>query len=134
LESVSGTVEFVEDPDDVDRMIELLNTERGSRCLEEAVRIGVESAAAEDEQSLELDVGIEPLDRQGIGDTGVGFEVTGEFATSGITFPFSLAFEVVGVDRAVVSVAVTGFGSDEPTVDRAGLREVLVDAVGDQST
>jgi hypothetical protein len=133
LESVSGTVEFVEDPDDVDLMIELLNTDRANRCFEEAVRIGLESAAAEDEQPLELDVEVEHLDSQGIGDTGVGFEATGEFETSGITFPFSLAIEVVGVDRAFVSVVVTGFGTDEPTVDRAALLQAMVDAVGDQS-
>ena len=133
LESVGGTVEFVEDPDDLDLMIELLNTDRGSRCLEEAFRMGLESGAADDEQSLELDVEVEPLDRQGIRDTGVGFEATGEFETSGVTFPFSLAFDVVRVDRAVVSVSVTGFGTDEPTVDRAALLQVLGDGVSDQS-
>jgi hypothetical protein len=134
LESVSGTVEFVEDPDEVDPLIELLNTDRASQCMEEAFRIALESAAREDEQSLELDVEVEHLDSQGLGDTGVGFEATGEFGTAGITFPFSLALELVRVDRAVVSVAVMGLGADESNVDRAALLQVMVDAVGDEST
>jgi hypothetical protein len=134
LESVSGTVEFVEDPGEVDPLIELLDTDRASRCLEEAFRIGLESAAREDEQSLELDVEVERLGSQRLGDTGVGFEATGEFETSGITFPFSLAIEVVRDDRAVVSVAVAGFGTDEPNVDRVSLLRVMLDAASVQST
>jgi hypothetical protein len=134
LESVSGTVELVEDPDDVDPIIELLNSDRASRCLEEAFRIGLESAAAEQDQSVEIDVEVEHLDSQeGLGDTGVGFEASGQFEMTGIAFPFSLAFEVVRVDRALVSVVVTGLGSDEPNVDRAALLQVMVDAVGEAS-
>lgn len=134
LETVQAFAGFVEEPDDLDPVLELLNDERFGRCLEEAFRIGTEDAAAEDQATVEFgDFEVEQLGSEGLGDAGVGVQLTGQFTASGFTFPVSFAFQLVRVDRALLGVVTSGVGPDEPTADRATLLQVLVDGVSDQS-
>jgi hypothetical protein len=134
LETVQAFAGFVEEPDDLDAVLELLNDERFGRCLEEAFRIGTEEAAAEDQATVEFGgFEVEKLGSEDLGDAGGGFQLTGEFTASGFTVPVSLAVQVVRVDRALVAIVTTAVGPDEPTADRAALLQVLVDGVGDQS-
>ena len=134
LETVHAFAGFVEEPDDLDPVLELLNDNRFGPCLEEAFRIGTEAAAAEDEATVEFgsfEVG--QLGTEGLGDAGGGLQLSGQVTASGFTLPVSFAFQLVRVDRALVGVVTTGVGPDEPTADRAALLHVLVDGVGDQS-
>jgi hypothetical protein len=134
LETVGAIAGFVEEPDDLDPVLALLNDERLGRCLEEAFRIGTEAAAAEDQATVEIgDVAIEQLGSGRVGDTGGGVQLTGQFTSSGFTFPFSFAFQFVQVDRALVGVVISGVGPGESTVDRGALLQVLVDGVGNQT-
>ncbi len=134
-ETVGAIVGLVEDADALDPVLELLDDERLGGCLEEAFRIGIEAAAADDQTGVEVgDVEIEQLEPEGQGDAGGGVQLTGEFTASGFTFPFSFAFEFVRVDRALVGIVTSDVGSDQPTADRAALLEVLVDGVSDRST
>jgi hypothetical protein len=133
-ETVQAIAGFVEKPDDLDSVLALLNDERLGRCLEEAFRIGTEAAAAEDQATVETgDVEIEQLGAEGLGDTGGGVRLTGQFTSSGFTLPFSFAFQFVQVDRALVGVVTSGVGPGEPTADRAALLQVLVDGVSNQT-
>jgi hypothetical protein len=134
LETVEAFAGFVEEPDDLDPVLELLNDERFGRCLEEAFRIGTETAAAENEATVESGgFEVEQLGSEGLGDAGGGVQLTAQFTASGLTFPVSVALQFVQVDRALVAVVTSGVGPDEPTADRAALLQVLFDGVGDQS-
>jgi len=134
-ETVGAVAGFVDEPADLDPLFEKLNDERLGPCLEEAFRIGTEAAAAEEQPTVEIgDVEIGQLGSEGLGDTGAGVQLTGDFTASGFTLPFSLAVQYVRVDRAVVGIITYVVGPDEPTADRAALLQVLVDAVSDQST
>jgi hypothetical protein len=134
LETVQAFAGFVEEPDDLDAVLELLNDERFGRCLEEAFRIGTEEAAAEDQATVEFGGSeVERLGSDGLGDAGGGFQLTGQVTASGFSVPVSLAVQAVRVDRALVAIVTTAVGPDEPTADRAALLQVLVDGVGDQS-
>jgi hypothetical protein len=134
LETVQAFAGFFEEPDDLDAVLELLNDERFGRCLEEAVRIGTEEAAAEDQATVEFGgFEVEQLGSEGLGDAGGGFQLTGQVTESGVTVPISVAVQVVRVDRALVAIVTTAVGPDEPTVDRAALLQTLVDGVSDQS-
>jgi hypothetical protein len=129
-ETVQAFAGFVEERDDLDPIFQLLNDERLGRCLEEAFRIGVEKAAAEDQATVAVgDVEIEQLGSEEFGDRGGGIELTGEITASGFAVPFSLAFEGIQVDRALVGIFTSGVGSGEPIADRATLLEILVDGV-----
>ena len=129
-ETVQAFAGFVEERDDLDPIFQLLNDERLGRCLEEAFRIGVEKAAAEDQATVAVgDVEIEQLGAEEFGDRGGGIELTGEITASGSAVPFSLAFQGVQVDRALVGVFTSGVGSGEPIAHRATLLEILVDGV-----
>jgi hypothetical protein len=129
-ETVQAFAGFVEERDDLDPIFQLLNDERLGRCLEEAFRIGVEKAAAEDQATVAVgDVEIEPLGSEEFGDRGGGIELTGEITASGFAVPFSMAFQGVQVDRALVGIFTSGVGSGEPIADRASLLEILVDGV-----
>jgi hypothetical protein len=134
LETVQAFAGFVEEPDDLDPVLELLKDERLGRCVEEAFRIATEAAAAEDEATVEFGgFEVEQLGSEGLGDAGGGVQLTGQFTASGFTFPVAFAFQLVRVDRALVGVVTSGVGPDEPTADRAALLQVLVDGIGDQS-
>jgi hypothetical protein len=134
-ELVQAFAGFVEEPGDLDLVVELFTDERFGPCLEEAFRVGIEAAAAEDQAPAELgDVAIEQLGSEGLGDTGGGVQLTGQVTTSGFAVPFSFAFQFVRADRALVGIFTSGVGPDEPSIDRAALLEVLVDGVSDQST
>jgi hypothetical protein len=134
-ELVQAFAGFVEQPGDLDLVVELFTDERFGPCLEEAFRIGIEAAAAEDQAPVELgDVAIEQLGSEGLGDTGGGVQLTGQVTTSGLAVPFSFAFQFVRADRALVGIFTSGVGPDDPTIDRAALLQVLVDGVSDQST
>jgi hypothetical protein len=129
-ETVQAFAGFVEERDDLDPIFQLLNDERLGRCLEEAFRIGVEKAAAEDQATVAVgDVEIEQLGSEEFGDRGAGIELTGEITASGFAVPFSLAFQGIQVDRALVGIFTSGVGSGEPIADRATLLEILVDGV-----
>jgi hypothetical protein len=129
-ETVQAFAGFVEERDDLDPIFQLLNDERLGRCLEEAFRIGVEKAAAEDQATVAVgDVEIEQLGSEEFGDRGGGIELTGEITASGSGVPFSLAFQGIQVDRALVGIFTSGVGSGEPIADRATLLEILVDGV-----
>jgi hypothetical protein len=129
-ETVQAFAGFVEERDDLDPIFQLLNDERLGRCLEEAFRIGVEKAAAEDQATVAVgDVEIEQLGSEEFGDRGSGVELTGEITASGSGVPFSLAFQGIQVDRALVGIFTSGVGSGEPIADRATLLEILVDGV-----
>jgi hypothetical protein len=133
-ETVQAFAGFVEEPDDLDPVLELLNDERWGPCIEEAFRIATEAAAAEDQATVEFGgFEVEQLGSEGLGDTGGGIQLTGQVTASGSTLPVSLALQVVRVDRALVSIVTTAVGPDEPTADRAALLQVLIDGVGDQS-
>jgi hypothetical protein len=133
-ETVGALVGFVEKGDDLDPVLQLLNDERLGTCLEEAFRIGIEAASTDNDTPVALgDVQIEQLGSEGLGDTGGGVQLTGQFTVPGFALPFSFAFQFVQVDRALVGVFTTGVGPDEPTADRAALLEVLVDSVSEQS-
>jgi hypothetical protein len=133
-ETVQAFAGFVEEPDDLDPVLELLNDERWGPCIEEAFRIATEAAAAEDQATVEFGgFEVEQLGSDGLGDTGGGIQLTGQVTASGFTLPVSLALQVVRVDRALVSVVTTAVGPDEPTADRAALLQVLIDGVGGQS-
>ncbi len=80
------------------------------------------------------DVEIDQLVSAGLGDTSGGNRLTGQITASGVMLPFTSTFQFVRVDRALIGIYVTAIGPDEPTVDRAALLQVLVDAVSDQST
>jgi len=134
LETVQAFAGFVEEPGDLDPVLELLNDERFGPCLEEAFRIGTEAAAAEDGATVEFGgFEVEQLGSEGLGDAGGGVQLTGQVAASGLTLPVSFALQLVQVDRALLAVVTSGVGPDEPTVDRAALLQVLVDGVADQS-
>jgi hypothetical protein len=79
------------------------------------------------------DVEIEHLVAEGLGDTGGGVQLTGQFTSTGFTFPFLFAFQFVQVDRALVGVVTSGVGPGEPTADRAALLQGLVDSVKNQT-
>jgi hypothetical protein len=131
-ETVQAFAGFVEEPDDLDRVLELLNDERFGRCMEEALRIAVEEDAAEGQEAVELrDVEIEQLGAEGLGDAGGGLQGTAEM-TTGFTLLYSFASQLVRVDRAVVAVATVAVGTEEPTADRPALLQIL-DGVSDQS-
>jgi hypothetical protein len=133
-ELVQAFAGFVEEPGDLDPVVELFMDERFGPCLEEAFRIGIEAATAEDQATVEVgDVGIEQLGSEGLGDTGGGVQLTGQVTTSGFAVPFSFAFQLVQADRALVGIVTSGVGPDKPTADRAALLQVLVDGVSDQS-
>jgi hypothetical protein len=133
-ETVQAFAGFVEEPDDLDPVLELLNDERWGPCIEEAFRIATEAAAAEDQATVEFGgFEVEQLGSEGLGDTGGGIQLTGQVTASGLTLPVSLALQVVRVDRALVAIVTTAVGPDEPTADRAALLQVLIDGVGDQS-
>jgi hypothetical protein len=134
-ENVSAIAVFVEQPEDLDPLFEALNDERLEPCLEEALRIASEDDAEQGETALELgDVEIERLDDEGLGDASGGVQVTAEARTPGHTIQFSLAQQMVRVDRAAVGVMIQVVGTDDPTADRTALLQVLVDGVSDQST
>ncbi|MGH9290194.1 MAG: hypothetical protein ACRD0V_18185 [Acidimicrobiales bacterium] len=134
-ETVRAFAGFVEESDDLDPVLELVNDERFGPCLEEAFRIGAEAAAAEDQATVAVgDVEIDQLGSEGLGDIGGGVQLTGEVTSSGFTVPFSVAFQLVRADRALVAIVTTAVGPDEPTADRAALVQILVDSVSDQST
>jgi hypothetical protein len=142
LEPTGGGVEemvrvratFVEDPDDFDPLFEMLDDERLGPCLEEVFRTAFEEDAAEGQEAVELrKVEIEQLGAAGLGDAGGGLQGTAEATTSGFTFLYSFASQVVRVDRAIVAVATFAVGSEEPTADRAALLQILVDGVSDQA-
>jgi hypothetical protein len=133
LETVQAFTASVEEPDDLDPVLELLNDQRLGRCVEEAFRIATEAAAAEDQATVEFGgFEVEQVGSEGLG-AGGGVQLTGQFTASGFTFPVAFAFQLVRVDRALVGVVTSGVGPDEPTADRAGLLQVLVDGIGDQS-
>jgi hypothetical protein len=133
-ETVRAGVTFVQEPEDVDPVFEILDDERLGPCLEEATRVAFEEAAAEGQEAVEVgDVEFEQLGVEGLGDAGGGFQGTAQITSSGFTFLFSLATQLVRVDRAVVAVGTFAVGTEEPTVDRAALLQTLVDSVSDQS-
>jgi hypothetical protein len=134
-ETAQAFAGFVEKPDDLDPVLELLDDERFGRCMEEALRIAVEEDAAGGQEAVELrDVEIEQLGAEGLGDAGGGLQGTAEITTSGFTLLYSFASQFVRVDRAVVAVATIAVGTQEPTVvDRAALLQILVDGVSEQS-
>jgi hypothetical protein len=134
-ESIRAGVTFVEEPKDLDPFFEMLNDERLGPCLEEAMRIAFEEGADESQEAVKVgDVEIEQLGGDGLGDAGGGLQGTTEIMTPAATLLLSFAAQSVRVDRAVVAVGTVAVGTDEPTVDRAALLQVLVDAVSDQST
>lgn len=138
LEEVGATAWLVEKAEDLNPVLELLNQHVG-RCLEEAFRIEIESAAPEDEApavfgEIEVEIEAEELGSQGLGDAGGGVELTGEVTISGNTFPVSLAAQYVRADRALVLIDVFAVGPDQPTVDRTALLQVLVDGATGRST
>jgi hypothetical protein len=79
-------------------------------------------------------VAIEQLGSGGLGDGGGGIQLTGEVTASGVAVPFSLAFQGVQVDRALVGIFTSGVGSGEPIADRAALLETLVDGASSKTT
>ena len=97
LETVQAFAGFVEEPHDLDPVLELLNDERFGRCVEEAFRIGTEAAAAEDEAAVEFGgFEVEQLGSEGLGDAGVGVQLTGEFTASGSRSPSRSRFSSCG--------------------------------------
>lgn len=133
VEVAGAGAAFVEEPEDLDAFFEMLNDDRFAPCLEEGIRIAFQEDAAERQEAVEVgDFDIEQLDADGLGDASWGIHGTAEITTSGSTFLLSFAYQFVRVDRAVVSVAVVGLGTDEPTADRAALLQILVDGVSDQ--
>jgi hypothetical protein len=107
---------------------------RTTPCLDEVIRIAFEEDGAEGQEAVELrDVEIEQFGAEGLGDAGGGLQGTAEITTSGFTFLYSFASQLMRVDRAVVAVATFAVGSEEPTADRAALLQILVDGVSDQS-
>ncbi len=134
-ETVRAFAGFVEERQDLDPILQLLNDERLGRCLEEAFRIGAEKAAAKDQATVAVGaVEVEQLGSGGLGDSGGGIQLTGEVTASGVAVPFSLAFQGVQVDRALVGISTSGVGSGEPIADRAALLETLVDGVSSKPT
>ena len=132
-ETVEAGVTFVEEPEDVDPLFELLNDERLGPCLEEALRVALEEDAAEGQEAVELrNLETEQLGVDGLGDAGAGIQGTAEITSSGVTFLFSFTGQVVRVDRVVVALSTVAVGTEEPTADRAALLEILVDGVSDQ--
>src|SRR4029453_14549491 len=78
LETVQAFTGFVEEPDDLDPVLELLNDGRLGQCLEEAFRIGTEAAAAEDQATVEFGgFEVEQLGSEGLGAAGGGGQLTG---------------------------------------------------------
>jgi hypothetical protein len=133
-EHVGASVAFVEQPQNLDRLFDVLNDERLGPCFEEAMRIRSENGVDEGQDAVEIrDVEVETLGADGLGDAGGGYQVTTEIMTQGFTFLGSFAAEYVRVDRAVVAVYVVTIGNDEPTADPAALLQILVDGVSDQS-
>jgi hypothetical protein len=133
-ESVQAVAGFVEEPDDLDDVVEFLGDERLGPCLEEAFRAALEESAAEDDQALELgEIAVEQLADDGPGDTAGGIEMRGEVSAGGFTFPFTVAVEFAQVERALVGVVTSSVGPDEQQVDRAALLQTLVDGVSDQA-
>jgi hypothetical protein len=133
-EFVRAGVTFVEEPEDVDPIFEMLNDERVGPCLEEAMRTAFEEGAGEGQEAVKVgDVEIKQLGSEGLGDAGGGIRGTAEIITPGFTFVFSFATQYVRVDRAVVAVGTLAVGTEEPTADRAALLQILVDGISDQS-
>jgi hypothetical protein len=132
-EHVGASVAFVEQPQDLDRLFDVLNDERLGPCFEEAMRIRSEDVEGQDAVEIR-DVEVETLDADGLGDAGGGYRVTTEITTQGFTVLGSFASEYVRVDRAVIAVYVVTIGNDEATADRTALLRILVDGVSDQST
>ena len=132
-ETVEAGVTFVEEPEDVDPLFELLNDERLGPCLEEALRVALEEDAAEGQEAVELrNLETEQLGVDGLGDAGAGIQGTAEITSSGVTFLFSFTDQFVRVNRAVLALSTVAVGTEEPTADRAALLEILVDGVSDQ--
>ena len=132
-ETVRAGVTFVEEPEDVDPLFELLNDERLGPCLEEALRVAFEEDAAEGQEAVELrNLETEQLGVEGLGDAGAGIQGTAEITSSGVTFLFSFTDQFVRVNRAVLALSTVAVGTEEPTADRAALLEILVDGVSDQ--
>jgi hypothetical protein len=130
IETVTASATLVEERDDLDTAFEFLDDERLESCFEEVLRVGFGGATG-----IEIDdVDVERLGSQtGLGDGGGGLLGTAEATSSGVTFPFSVSWEIVSVERALVSVTIAAVGPDEPTADGAALLQVLVDALDDQS-
>jgi hypothetical protein len=134
-EHIGASVAFVEQPQDLDRLFDVLNDERLGPCFEEAMRIRSEKDVDEGQDAVEIrDIDVEKLDADGLGDASAGYRVTTEITTQGLTVLGSFASQYVRVDRAVVAVYVVTIGNDEPTADRTTLLGILVDGVSDQST
>src|SRR5918995_4851895 len=54
VETIQASAGFVEEPGDLDPILDLLNDERWGPCMEEAFRIRTEATAAEDEATVEF--------------------------------------------------------------------------------
>jgi hypothetical protein len=130
MEMVTSSATFVEERDDLDTAFDFLNDERLESCFEEILRVGFGA-----DTGIEIDdVDVERLgSRKDLGDGGGGLQGTAEATSSGVTFPFSISWEVVSVERALVSVTIVAVGPDQPSADRAALLQVLVDALNDPS-
>jgi hypothetical protein len=134
-EHVGASVAFVEQPQNLDRLFDVLNDERLGPCFEEAMRIRSEKDVDEGQDAVEIrDIEVETLGADGLGDASAGYRVTTEITTQGFTVLGSFASQYVRVDRAVVAVYVVTIGNEEPTADRTALLQILVDGVSDQST
>jgi hypothetical protein len=134
-EHVGALVAFVEQPQDFDRLFDVLNDDRLVPCFEEAMRIRSEKDADEGQEAVEIrDIEVETLGADGLGDAGGGYQGTAEIVTQGFTVLASFASQYVRVDRAVVAVNVVAIGNEEPTADRTALLQNLVDGVSARST
>ncbi len=130
MEMVTASATIVEERDDLDTAFDFLNDERLESCFEEVLRVGFGA-----DTGIEIDdVNVERLgSRKGLGDGGGGLQGTADATSSGVTFPISIIWEVVSVERALVSVTTFAVGPDQPSADRAALLQVLVDALNDPS-
>lgn len=130
-ELVGAETWLVEDPSDLDPVLEQITDERLGDCVQEALRGDIETSG-EDVQIN--DTRSERLGSDGLGDAGGGVELSGNVTNSGDTVPYSIAMQFVNVDRALVGVAALALGPGEATVDRTALLQAMVDAVSDTST
>jgi hypothetical protein len=133
LEGIGVEVVLVEEPDDLDPVLELFDQHLG-QCIPEAFRLQVERAAAENQVAAEVgDIAVEELGSEGLGDAGGGVQLTGDVTASEATVPFSYAVQFVRVDRAIVLIDIRAIGPNEPTADRVALLRILIDALGHPS-
>jgi hypothetical protein len=131
-ETVDASVGFVEDADEIDRVLEPFGGDQMTTCLEEGMQAAFEEEPAPGEIATEL-VGLEvESTRSDIGDAGYEVSVDGNLVAGQFTIPIAFDFVLARVDRSGVFVFTGTVGTGEASADASEIASQLAGDVEEQ--